>query len=33
MKAEEKSPVSVNTKAVKKEPEERQQAAKSPYNG
>ncbi|XP_057239780.1 cyclin-L1 isoform X1 [Malurus melanocephalus] len=33
VKAEEKSPVSVNTKTVKKEPEERQQTSKSPYNG
>ncbi|NXU51615.1 CCNL1 protein, partial [Turnix velox] len=33
VKAEEKSPVSLSTKAVKKEPEERQQASKSPYNG
>ncbi|NXM70309.1 CCNL1 protein, partial [Serilophus lunatus] len=33
VKAEEKSPVSVNTKTIKKEPEERQQASKSPYNG
>uniref|UniRef100_A0A8C0K060 Cyclin L1 n=2 Tax=Canidae TaxID=9608 RepID=A0A8C0K060_CANLU len=33
VKAEEKSPVSVNVKTVKKEPEDRQQASKSPYNG
>ncbi|KAK2538536.1 cyclin-L1 isoform X1 [Columba livia] len=33
VKTEEKSPVSLNTKTVKKEPEERQQASKSPYNG
>uniref|UniRef100_A0A8C6YMG3 Cyclin L1 n=1 Tax=Nothoprocta perdicaria TaxID=30464 RepID=A0A8C6YMG3_NOTPE len=33
IKTEEKSPVSLNTKTIKKEPEERQQAAKSPYNG
>ncbi|XP_053842465.1 cyclin-L1 isoform X2 [Vidua macroura] len=33
VKAEEKSPVSVNTKTIKKEPEERQQTSKSPYNG
>ncbi|XP_010157969.1 PREDICTED: cyclin-L1, partial [Eurypyga helias] len=33
VKTEEKTPVSVNTKTVKKEPEERQQASKSPYNG
>ncbi|XP_041261691.1 cyclin-L1 isoform X2 [Onychostruthus taczanowskii] len=33
VKAEEKSPVCVNTKTVKKEPEERQQTSKSPYNG
>ncbi|KAJ7420354.1 Cyclin-L1 [Willisornis vidua] len=33
VKAEEKSPVSVNTKTIKKEPEERQQGSKSPYNG
>lgn len=33
VKAEEKSPISVNVKTVKKEPEDRQQASKSPYNG
>ncbi|KAK1202824.1 CCNL1 protein, partial [Pygoscelis papua] len=33
VKTEEKTPVSVNTKTIKKEPEERQQASKSPYNG
>lgn len=33
VKAEEKSPVSINVKTVKKEPEDRQQASKSPYNG
>ncbi|KYO34014.1 cyclin-L1 isoform B [Alligator mississippiensis] len=33
MKTEEKTPVSLNAKAVKKEPEERQLASKSPYNG
>ncbi|PKU37640.1 cyclin-l1 isoform x1 [Limosa lapponica baueri] len=33
VKTEEKTPVSLNTKTVKKEPEERQQASKSPYNG
>ncbi|XP_036300100.1 cyclin-L1 isoform X2 [Pipistrellus kuhlii] len=33
VKAEEKSPISVNVKMVKKEPEDRQQASKSPYNG
>ncbi|XP_010209501.1 PREDICTED: cyclin-L1, partial [Tinamus guttatus] len=33
IKTEEKSPVSLSTKTIKKEPEERQQAAKSPYNG
>ncbi|NWH88890.1 CCNL1 protein, partial [Aegithalos caudatus] len=33
VKAEEKSPVSANTKTIKKEPEERQQTSKSPYNG
>lgn len=33
IKAEEKSPISVNVKTVKKEPEDRQQASKSPYNG
>ncbi|XP_064021745.1 cyclin-L1 isoform X3 [Pogoniulus pusillus] len=33
VKTEEKTPVSLNTKPVKKEPEERQQASKSPYNG
>uniref|UniRef100_A0A663MDM7 Cyclin L1 n=2 Tax=Athene cunicularia TaxID=194338 RepID=A0A663MDM7_ATHCN len=33
VKTEEKSPVSLNTKTIKKEPEERQQASKSPYNG
>ncbi|XP_023589636.1 cyclin-L1 isoform X2 [Trichechus manatus latirostris] len=33
VKAEEKSPVSVSVKTVKKEPEDRQQASKSPYNG
>ncbi|NXJ95129.1 CCNL1 protein, partial [Corythaixoides concolor] len=33
VKTEEKTPVSLNTKTIKKEPEERQQAAKSPYNG
>ncbi|XP_030810396.1 cyclin-L1 isoform X1 [Camarhynchus parvulus] len=33
VKVEEKSPVSVNTKTIKKEPEERQQTSKSPYNG
>jgi hypothetical protein len=33
IKAEEKSPISVNVKMVKKEPEDRQQASKSPYNG
>ncbi|XP_075860525.1 cyclin-L1 isoform X2 [Microcebus murinus] len=33
VKAEEKSPISINVKTVKKEPEDRQQASKSPYNG
>ncbi|KAM9604859.1 cyclin-L1 isoform 2-T2 [Trichechus inunguis] len=33
VKAEEKSPVSISVKTVKKEPEDRQQASKSPYNG
>ncbi|XP_039336130.1 cyclin-L1 isoform X1 [Saimiri boliviensis] len=33
IKAEEKSPISINVKTVKKEPEDRQQASKSPYNG
>ncbi|XP_005987362.1 cyclin-L1a [Latimeria chalumnae] len=32
-KAEEKSPSSQNLKAIKKEPEDRQQTSKSPYNG
>nr|XP_033813530.1 cyclin-L1 [Geotrypetes seraphini] len=33
MKTEEKSPASINMKNIKKEPEERQQTSKSPYNG
>ncbi|KAI4548054.1 hypothetical protein MG293_000384 [Ovis ammon polii] len=33
VKTEEKSPISVNVKTIKKEPEDRQQASKSPYNG
>uniref|UniRef100_A0A8C2UZA5 Cyclin-L1 n=1 Tax=Chinchilla lanigera TaxID=34839 RepID=A0A8C2UZA5_CHILA len=33
VKAEEKSPVSIHVKTVKTEPEDRQQASKSPYNG
>lgn len=33
VKAEEKSPASVAVKTVKKEPEDRQMASKSPYNG
>ncbi|XP_054838389.1 cyclin-L1 isoform X1 [Eublepharis macularius] len=33
MKAEEKSPVCINAKTIKKEPEDRQVVSKSPYNG
>ncbi|KAF7242544.1 Cyclin-L1 [Varanus komodoensis] len=33
MKIEEKSPVCINAKAIKKEPEDRQVISKSPYNG
>ncbi|XP_030071876.1 cyclin-L1 isoform X2 [Microcaecilia unicolor] len=33
IKPEEKSPASINMKNTKKEPEERQQSSKSPYNG
>ncbi|XP_069878985.1 cyclin-L1 isoform X2 [Dipodomys merriami] len=33
VKAEEKSPASLSVKMVKKEPEDRQQTSKSPYNG
>lgn len=33
MKTEEKSPVCINAKTIKKEPEDRQVISKSPYNG
>nr|XP_003218264.3 PREDICTED: cyclin-L1 isoform X1 [Anolis carolinensis] len=33
MKTEEKSPVCINAKTIKKEPEDRQVVSKSPYNG
>lgn len=33
MKTEEKSPVCINAKTIKKEPEDRQMVSKSPYNG